>query len=238
MAEAGRRGFGDWLRLMFPTRRASGSAALRALYDGAASSWHGMVLRLGYIDAYRELAQSAEARRHVSGGSPWRKALDVGSGTGGFALALASQMSAGHRLDLLDISEAMLTKAHSQLVAAGFAARTIHGDLAAMRGHEATYDVVSAAHVIEHFDDPAGGIGEMARLLKPGGLLLLVVSKPHWCNTLVWLRWRHRVFPEAEVQVALQRAGFADVHVHRFQAGPPSRTSLGFAASLQVSNSC
>jgi ubiquinone/menaquinone biosynthesis C-methylase UbiE len=230
MSKAEQHGPDDWRSVVLPMRRPHQPAVLHRLYDRAASSWHAMILRLGYLDAYRDLVAAAERHMGIGAWRPELAVLDVGSGTGGFALALAGRIAVGHRLDLLDVSDGMLAKAASQLEAAGFPASTIHGDLSVMQGRRATYDIVLAAHVIEHFDDAEAGLHEMAQLLKPGGLLLLVVSKPHWCNTLVWLRWRHKVFPEAVVVGALSGAGFMNVHVHRFGSGPPGRTSLGFAA--------
>jgi hypothetical protein len=72
----------------------------------------------------------------------------------------------------------------------------------------------------------------MAGLLRPKGLLILSVSRPHWCSRLVWLSWRHRLFREAEMRVLLHEAGFDDLCCWRPTAGPPRRMSLAYAACL------
>ncbi|WP_410056058.1 class I SAM-dependent methyltransferase [Roseobacter sp. HKCCA0434] len=94
----------------------------------------------------------------------------------------------------------------------------------------ARFDCVLAAHVIEHFADPLGALTRMRDLLRAGGRLYLVVSRPHWCNVLIWLRWRHRTFGEGEITGLVARAGLDVTALHRFTSGPPSRTSIGIVA--------
>jgi 2-polyprenyl-3-methyl-5-hydroxy-6-metoxy-1,4-benzoquinol methylase len=224
--EVARPGRFHW-RCLVPS--AHGADALRSRYGKVAAKWHKIVLRLGYLDAYGGFVAAVCQWRQGSDQPSTVSVLDIGSGTGGFALALARQLKGQREIHLLDVSPAMLAEAQSNLAVEGIAARTIQGDLSAVSGMAGTYDVICAAHVIEHFAELDRGLRDMASLLKPGGQLLLVVSKPHWCNRLVWLRWRHKVYAESEILSALQRAGFSGVVAYRFPQGPPSRTSLGFA---------
>lgn len=217
----------NW-RCLVPS--AHGVDALRSRYGRVAAKWHKIVLRLGYLDAYGSFVAAVFQRKQITDQSSTVKILDIGSGTGGFALALARHLKGQSEIDLLDVAAAMLVEAQSNLAAEGIAATSIQGDLSAMSGVADAYDVICAAHVIEHFDDLGTGLRDMARLLKPGGQLLLVVSKPHWCNRLVWLRWRHKVYAEAEIRSALESADFSGAIAFRFARGAPSRTSLGFAA--------
>jgi ubiquinone/menaquinone biosynthesis C-methylase UbiE len=92
-------------------------------------------------------------------------------------------------------------------------------------------DALLAAHLIEHFADPAAALAEMATLLRPGGRLWLVVSKPHWCNAIIWLQWRHRTYGPERVAALLDGAGFVVVEEYAFPSGPPSRTSRGYVAT-------
>ncbi|OZA00786.1 MAG: hypothetical protein B7Y02_18190, partial [Rhodobacterales bacterium 17-64-5] len=91
------------------------------------------------------------------------------------------------------------------------------------------YDIITAAHSLEHVPDPARTLTRVRKLLNPGGIVILVVSRPHWCSRLVWLNWRHRRFAEAEVRAMLAGAGFADLHCWQPPAGPPRRLSLAYA---------
>ncbi len=48
-------------------------------------------------------------------------------------------------------------------------------DISRLPFRDDSFDVVSCFEVLEHLDDPAGALGEMARVLRPGGSLLLSV---------------------------------------------------------------
>jgi demethylmenaquinone methyltransferase/2-methoxy-6-polyprenyl-1,4-benzoquinol methylase len=99
-----------------------------------------------------------------------------------------------------------------------------------LEGYQPTrsFQTVLAAHVIEHCDDPAMAMEKLSQCLCANGKLVLVVSKPHWCNWFIWLRYRHRWYaPEALLQWA-QAAGLDHVTTHPFTSGPPSRTSFGY----------
>src|SRR5262245_20390051 len=52
------------------------------------------------------------------------------------------------------------------------------GDLLKRPGH---YDYVIASHVIEHLPDPLGFLSDVESLLKPGGVLALVVPDKRYC---------------------------------------------------------
>lgn len=127
------------------------------------------------------------------------------------------------RLTLVDPAPEMLARA-----AARFAkAEALCDGIPALR-HLAPQEVMLCAHVIEHLDDPDAGLAAMRAVLAPGGRLLLVVSKPHWCNALIWLRWRHRSLAPAQVRRLISAAGLACLMEHAFAAGPPARTSRAY----------
>ena len=91
-------------------------------------------------------------------------------------------------------------------------------------------DVVLAAHVLEHCDDPLTALAQMRDMLVPGGQLRLVVSKPHWCNAIIWLQWRHRTFQRAEILALVQDAGFEVEQVYAFPSGPRHAPAKGSCA--------
>lgn len=198
--------------------------ALAARYDREAGIWHGMLRRLGYFEAYDDLAAAAPELRRA------RSVLDVGCGSGAMALAAWKAGARPARFDLLDASERMLEIAAGHLAAVGAAPRALHMDLAALAVRDERYDAILSAHLIEHLPDAAGALALMRRALAPGGLLILSVSKPHWCTALVRLRWGSRAWREAEVLAMLAEAGFASAVALRYRRGPPSRTSLGYLA--------
>ena len=82
-------------------------------------------------------------------------------------------------LDLLDTEAAKLRERGYNIVS---------GD-ATTADLGATFDVIVAAELIEHLDNPGGFIRNMRRHLKPGGLLILTTPNPffalHWWEWLV-----------------------------------------------------
>ena len=189
-----------------------------ARYDREAPVWERTLRRLGYSAAYEDFLDG-----HTVFSGP---VLDVGTGTGAFARAWVH--AGGSRdLTLLDPSQGMLSIAERHLDALGVTAKTVIGGIERCGGFD-PFSAILAAHVVEHCAPPQEAFTRFARWLRPGGRLYLVISKPHWCNWFIWLRFRHRWFTAAEVREMAATAGFHHVLTHEFDSGPPSRTSLGY----------
>jgi ubiquinone/menaquinone biosynthesis C-methylase UbiE len=182
--------------------------------------------KLGFPAAYRAIM--AEALNRFPPASGPLAAIDLGSGDGAFAEALVGHLGKRLSLTLLDPSPAILKAAAAQLGPGR--ARLVVGDLDRAPAAENGYDVVIAAHLLEHPPEPVAALAPMVGLLRPGGLLVLSVSRPHWCSRLVWLSWRHRRFHETEMRALLQTAGLTEVQSWQPPAGPPRRSSLAYAA--------
>lgn len=198
-------------------------ARSRCRYDGVAPRWGDKMRTLGYYDGYLGFL-SEQPRRACDSAS----VIDVGAGTGAFAEAFVAIHGPPRDLTVLEPSRAMLDRGCAALSRCGVAARPV----AALLG-EAALDLaneVLAAHVIEHCPDPLVALRQMRDLVRPGGRLHLVLSKPHWCNAIIWLQWRHRTFADAEILTLVRDAGFEVERLYAFPAGPPSRTSRGIVA--------
>jgi len=195
---------------------------LAALYDRMALGWHGAVQKLGYPAAYRALISA-----HPFGA---RRVLDVGSGTGHFALAWVERAGIPDALTLLDPSSAMLTDAADRLAAAGVSAQFLDDGVGTDAISPGSADAILCAHVIEHLDDPQAALAWMLSRLRPGGRLFLAASQPHWCTALVRMRYGHRAYRPEQVEAMLDAAGFTRVASMPFAAGPPSRMSHGYVA--------
>lgn len=199
-------------------------AALAQKYDTAAVSWRDKMRALGYYDGYLGFLSEPEHRP-----VPDAKVIDVGAGTAAFAEAWVAVNGAPADLLLVDLSGAMLERGRTLLKRRGIEARTRVAALGpALETGPA--DEVLAAHLIEHIPDTLAALRDLRALLKPGGRLRLVVSKPHWCNAIIWLQWRHRTFGLEEMRGLLADAGFEIDGEYSFPSGPPSRTSRGFVA--------
>lgn len=88
--------------------------------------------------------------------------LDVGAGTG----YLAQMLGADYHVTQLDIAPGMceLAEAHGQ---------TICADMHAIPLDDASVDMVFSSLALQWSDDPAKAVGEMLRVLKPGGVLAI-----------------------------------------------------------------
>jgi 2-polyprenyl-3-methyl-5-hydroxy-6-metoxy-1,4-benzoquinol methylase len=92
-------------------------------------------------------------------------------------------------------------------------------------GYEAAFfDEVVIWHVLEHVDDPRGMLEEVARILRPGGRLIVAVpnfssAQARWTGA-AWFHLdlpRHLYhFPLAALEELLKSAGFAIASVHHF----------------------
>jgi SAM-dependent methyltransferase len=104
--------------------------------------------------------------------------VDVGGGTGGFAVPLARL---GHRVTVVDPSPDALAALQRRAADAGVAGqvRAEQGDagaLAAVVGPAAA-DVLLCHGVLEHVDDPKGAVLDMLEVLRPDGLVSVLVAQ-------------------------------------------------------------
>ena len=198
--------------------------SLTDAYDRAANSWHATISKFGFVEAYGDLLALANNRL------PKRntlKVLDAGSGTAAFSLAFAQQFGR-HDFTLLDNSANMLERGAQVMTENGFACRTLCNDVDALADQQSTYDVILSAHLVEHVADIDATLRTLKSALTPDGVLVLVVSKPHWCTSIVRLRWGHTAYRVSEMQAHLRISGFNDIDLFSFSAGPPKRLSAGY----------
>ncbi|MBO9444269.1 class I SAM-dependent methyltransferase [Ruegeria sp. R14_0] len=177
---------------------------------------------LGYFDAYLGF---------LSIGSPrdlGQNALDAGCGTGAFAEARAVIQPQG-QVTLLEPSGKMLAQAEHALARKGVTATAVQSRLEEFRPAQLK-DCILAAHVLEHCENPTEALRHLRALAAPAARLWLVVSKPHWCNAIIWFQWRHRSYRPRQVAEMLGNAGWELEAEHSFPTGPPSRTSRGYLA--------
>ncbi|HET9093765.1 MAG TPA: metalloregulator ArsR/SmtB family transcription factor [Solirubrobacteraceae bacterium] len=108
---------------------------------------------------------------------PIGRLLDIGTGTGRILELLAphTEQSVG-----LDVDHGMLGLARAALGEAELSRVAVrHGDLHRPPFQPGSFDVAVMHHVLHLLDDPAGAVAEAARLLRPGGRLLVADFAPH-----------------------------------------------------------
>ena len=193
-------------------------------YDRAAPAWGDKMRLLGYHDAYLGFLASQTFRAPDG-----NQVLDIGCGTGAFADAWTAIHGPAQAITLLDPSQEMLNRAVALLERWQVTPHLARSTLEDFEPQH-PYHCLLAAHVIEHVEDPTDALRSMRALCQKDGRLWLVVSKPHWCNAIIWFQWRHRAYPPAEVARLLANTGWVLEAEYAFPSGPPSRTSRGYLA--------
>jgi ubiquinone/menaquinone biosynthesis C-methylase UbiE len=125
----------------------------------------------------------AEAVARAPAGRTW---IDVGCGPG-LVTSLAARR--GFEAKGYDASEAMIAAARAR---AGTLASFEVASLDALVASGVTADVVSAASLLFVLPDPARAIGQLFRLVAPGGSLLLVETTPAMRPRAAWARMSGR----------------------------------------------
>jgi ArsR family transcriptional regulator len=132
--------------------------------------------------------------------------LDIGTGTGRILELFGSH---GVRGVGVDLSREMLALARANLDRAGLGECYVRqGDMYHLPWGTPEFDAVTIHQVLHYADDPAAAIAEAARVLKPGGRMVIADFAPHGLDAL---RTEH----------AHRRLGFADAEMRDWvgQAG-------------------
>ncbi|WP_079053771.1 methyltransferase domain-containing protein [Streptomyces graminilatus] len=114
---------------------------------------------------------------------PGEHVLDVGSGTGSQTLALAAAVGPSGDAVGVDANPALREVAEQRAAAAGSTARFLDGDAHALPLPDASVDVVWCERLLQHLSEPDKAVGEIARVLRPGGRVVLIDSD--WATALL-----------------------------------------------------
>jgi ubiquinone/menaquinone biosynthesis C-methylase UbiE len=103
------------------------------------------------------------------------RVLEIGCGTGQHSVALAREYP-DWRYDAIDMSPRAIEAARALAIAAQTGVKFSIGDAEKLPYPDASFDVVFGDHVIGHIPDQDAALEEIARVLKPGGYVLLNVG--------------------------------------------------------------
>jgi ubiquinone/menaquinone biosynthesis C-methylase UbiE len=122
-----------------------------------------------------------ERLRRVLDPQPGERILEVGPGTGYYSLPIAEWLGPDGRLELVDVQQEMLD--HTLRRAGPLAGRmhATQGDATALPYDDATFDAAVLVTVLGEIPDQEAALRELARVLKPGGRLVVgeLAGDPH-----------------------------------------------------------
>jgi SAM-dependent methyltransferase len=162
----------------------------------------------------------AHVAGEVAAAHPGGNLLEVGSGPGQLAVRLARE-APGMTLTGVDISNAMVERAARRAAGAGLSERVRFevGDVAALPLSDGEFDGVVSTLSLHHWSDPASGLAEIHRVLKPDGGARIY-------DLVHWLWWPARGEDRLGQLAAASPFGEGEVEVVRWPASVPAFVML------------
>lgn len=196
------------------------AARSRSFFDAVGPEWD--ALRKVWSD---DLLRARAVAQLVPAGL---RAVDVGTGTGVFALELARL---GLRVVAVDRSSRMLEAARSRIEAAGETDIELRaGDASALPLADGEVDAAFAHMVLQYLAAPGDALREMARVVRPGGLVVVADFASH---ERTWMREELGVlrlgFAREEIEALFEAAGLEGI---RFEEHPPAARGADLPATF------
>ena len=119
---------------------------------------------------------------------PGERALDVATGTGNTAFAIAER---GAAVTGVDVSAGMLAQARERAAQEGIAAEFVEGEAENLPFPDGSFDLVTARHAPHHFHDVPKFLREVHRVLVPGGRFVMSDGTSPTAEASDWFdRWQ------------------------------------------------
>ena len=179
---------------------------VHAVFDAVAFRYD-LMNDLMSLGAHRAWKRAALALAQWRVGQHW---LDLACGTGDLARLIRPRLGPAGRVAMCDINAAMLERGRDRLLDAGLAdVAAVQGSGEALPFASESFDRVVIGFGLRNVARPDACLREMRRVLRPGGLaLVLEFSRPRaWCAPL-YREYTHRVLPRLGEAVAGTREGY------------------------------
>lgn len=214
---------------------------VRGVFDSVASRYDVMndLMSLGLHRAWKAYAVAVANLREGD------RVLDIAGGTGDLARAFARRVGESGLVLHTDINEAMLRQGRERLLDEGLALPTLLCDAEQLPLADASFDLVSVAFGLRNMTHKERALSEMARVLRPGGRLLVLefskIAAPlakaydwysfnilprlgQWVagdgDSYRYLAESIRMHPDqATLKLTMKTAGFGHVDVHNLAGG-------------------
>lgn len=134
-----------------------------------------------------------------------KRILDAACGNGRYARFLVRHADADARLTAFDFSQQMLRRARERV--ANERVTYVAADLTRLPYADASFDAIVCGWVLEHLPDSKSGLSELARVLQPGGKLLLMVTEDTLMGAMCSRLWHCRTYNRQELRRVSQECG-------------------------------
>jgi len=174
-------------------------------YDGVAGALTGFT---GLITGHEALAGRL-IRPNGFDVRGCKRILDAGCGNGRYTKYLLRHADPDAVLTTFDLSPAMLKRARNRLESD----RVSHAvaDLTRLPYADASFDAIVCGWVLEHLPDASMGLRELARVLAPGGRLLLMCTENTFMGKMTSRLWHCRTYRRDDLKSAAATCGLRPV---------------------------
>jgi ubiquinone/menaquinone biosynthesis C-methylase UbiE len=195
-------------------------AKVRDVYAGPKGA---ILATCSFLSLHKPLGERLLRERKFDLGG-CREILDVGSGAGQIAGHLIKYADSEARITCFDLSPEMLRRARKLL--RSDRPRYLVADLSRLPFPADSFDCVTCGYVLEHLPDPRTGLAELARVMVPGGKMLLLTTEDSFGGAWTSRIWCCRTYNRQELLRTCRELGlmprkelwFTQVH-KLFRAG-------------------
>jgi len=201
---------------------------VRAMFDRIAGLYDRMnsVMTAGLHHEWRRRAAD------LADLSPGDRALDVATGTGDLALELAARVAPGGEVVGIDFAEKMLELARAKAGETNVRFET--GNALALDFPDGAFDAATVGFGARNFSDLDLGLAEMARVVRPGGrVVVLEITTPRRPPLSTFFElWFDHAIPALGRVVDSQAYSYLPLSVRRFP-GPDELAAIMWRCGLR-----
>jgi SAM-dependent methyltransferase len=134
-----------------------------------------------------------------------KRILDAACGNGRYTRFILRHADKDAMVTAFDYSQGMLRRARNSLK--GGRATHVAADITRLPYADASFDGVICGWVLEHLPDPQPGLKELARVLKPGGKLLLLTTEDTLLGSVCSRLWHCRTYNRSSLKKVCEEVG-------------------------------
>jgi ubiquinone/menaquinone biosynthesis C-methylase UbiE len=133
---------------------------------------------LSHVNGLESVAAGKRERERLLGLRTGSRAIDVGCGLGDDARSLSRRVGERGEVVGVDSSTALLERARARCEAQDGPVKFVAADAHELPFDAGAFDAARSERTLQHLEDPARVVSELARVTRPGGVVL--VNEPDW----------------------------------------------------------